>query len=157
VFAAAALEGFWKFLGLDEQETQETQRPNAIAAYTRAQAIEDGVLVDVSETARAIELTLPVAVTAAVWSFIEMLALFRDDMNARLLEMLSMAQWLVSVTPGDVETLYFTTCFTAHLPHKIEKHALFKMVIEPGEHRELVITIMLPDEDVNYVPKTSNH
>ena len=40
----------------------------AISAYTRAQAIEDGILVDVSDTAREAGFTIPVAVTRTVWS-----------------------------------------------------------------------------------------
>ena len=39
-----------------------------LSAYTRAQAIEDGFLVDVSETAREAGFTIPVAVTRSVWS-----------------------------------------------------------------------------------------
>lgn len=39
-----------------------------IYSYTRTQAIEDGVLVDVSETAAELGFRLPVAVTAAVWT-----------------------------------------------------------------------------------------
>jgi hypothetical protein len=38
-----------------------------ISQYTRAQAIEDGVLVDVSEKARETGIIFPTALTAAVW------------------------------------------------------------------------------------------
>ncbi len=40
-----------------------------LSAYTRAQAIEDGILVDVSETAREAGFTIPVAVTRTVWNY----------------------------------------------------------------------------------------
>ncbi len=39
-----------------------------ISSYTRAQAIEDGVLIDVSTTAREAGLVWPVALTAAAWA-----------------------------------------------------------------------------------------
>jgi len=39
----------------------------AISTYTRAQAIEDGVLVDVTETAREAGFRFPVALTRACW------------------------------------------------------------------------------------------
>ena len=39
-----------------------------ISTYTRAQAIEGGNLVDVSETAREAGFTIPVAVTRTVWN-----------------------------------------------------------------------------------------
>ena len=38
-----------------------------ISVYTRAQAIEDGILVDVSDTAREAGFRIPVAVTRTVW------------------------------------------------------------------------------------------
>lgn len=47
-------KGFW-----DDAEVTCT--------YSRAQALEDGVLVDVSETAREAGIKLPVALTATVW------------------------------------------------------------------------------------------
>ena len=39
-----------------------------IHVYTRAQAIADGVLVDVSDTARDAGFRVPVALTSAVWA-----------------------------------------------------------------------------------------
>ena len=39
-----------------------------ISTYTRAQAIEDGMLVDVTETAREAGFRYPVAMTSAAWS-----------------------------------------------------------------------------------------
>ena len=38
-----------------------------ISAYTREQALEDGVLIDVTDTARENGFRIPVAITAAVW------------------------------------------------------------------------------------------
>ena len=45
-----------------------------ISVYTRAQAIEDGILVDVSETAREAGFRIPVAITRTVWSRLVALA-----------------------------------------------------------------------------------
>jgi hypothetical protein len=42
-----------------------------ISRYTRAEAIADGVLIDVSERAREAGFTVPVAVTAAVWALVQ--------------------------------------------------------------------------------------
>ncbi len=41
----------------------------AISAYSRAQAIEDGILVDVSDTAREAGFNIPVAITRTVWNY----------------------------------------------------------------------------------------
>ena len=40
-----------------------------LSVYTRAQAIEDGILVDVSDTAREAGFNIPVAVTRTVWTY----------------------------------------------------------------------------------------
>ena len=39
-----------------------------IHTYTRAEAVEDGLLIDVSETAREAGFRIPVALTAAAWA-----------------------------------------------------------------------------------------
>ena len=66
-----------------------------ISVYTRAQAIEDGILVDVSETAREAGFTIPVAVTRAVWNRIVALPEgyrgFQDE-RGRLWDVLWMAR-----------------------------------------------------------------
>ena len=40
-----------------------------LSVYTRAQAIEDGFLVDVSDTAREAGFKIPVAVSRTVWDY----------------------------------------------------------------------------------------
>ena len=66
-----------------------------ISVYTRAQAIEDGILVDVSETAREAGFGIPVAVTRTVWD--RLVALpegyrgFQDE-RGRLWDVLWMAR-----------------------------------------------------------------
>ena len=60
----------------------------AISTYSRAQAIEDGILVDVSDTAREAGFTIPVAATRTVWN--RLIALpegyrgFQDEARAPL-------------------------------------------------------------------------
>lgn len=67
----------------------------ATDAYTRAQAIEDGILVDVSETAHEAGFTISVAVTRTVWSrlvaFPEGYRGFQDE-RGRLWDVLWMAR-----------------------------------------------------------------
>ena len=66
-----------------------------ISVYTRAQAIEDGILVDVSETAREAGFRIPVAVTRSVWDRIISLPQgyrgFQDE-RGRLWDVLWMAR-----------------------------------------------------------------
>lgn len=43
-----------------------------ISVYTRAQALEDGVLVDLTDWAREAGFKIPVAVTQGVWSVVRL-------------------------------------------------------------------------------------
>ena len=53
---------------MNENQTVTELFGEVIYRYTRAQAIEDGVLVDVSETAREAGFRWPVAMTSAAWA-----------------------------------------------------------------------------------------
>ena len=66
-----------------------------ISVYTRAQAIGDGILVDVSDTAREAGFSIPVAVTRAVWERLVALPegyLGFQDESGRLWDLLWMAR-----------------------------------------------------------------
>lgn len=49
-------------------ETLEVPVSEPVSVYTREQAIEDGVLVDVTELAQETGFKIPVAFTAALWA-----------------------------------------------------------------------------------------
>lgn len=117
-----------------------------IYVYTRAQALEDGVLVDVSEMAREAGFRWPVAVTAAVWALIEAIPeRYRglQSTDGRLWDVLWLASCAIrsSATPG-TELRYSLTLHTAQ-----SSHLTLKLVTGPGDRGEPVVTIMLPEED----------
>jgi hypothetical protein len=135
-----------------------------IYSYTRAQALEDGVLVDVSKLAREAGIKFPVAVSAAVWA--------RDcevpewtvgqDVTGRTWDVVWMMRAAARKSEGgEIE-------FKLHvaLPDKgdwqpnedvpergsdltRETHRLvtLKALCHPGDDPAPVITIMLPGED----------
>lgn len=119
-----------------------------IHSYSRKQAIEDGVLVDVSETAREAGFKIPVAVTAAVH---QQYVLVPDDVTAqdergRLCDVLWMLRFAVTRHPEvEGDTLLFTVFVrnddTEPQPVKL------KAVCHPGDEGEPVITVLMPDED----------
>lgn len=116
---------------------------DVIHTYTRAQAIEDGVLVDVSETAREAGFRWPVALTAGAWALIEDIPpRFQglQDVQGRLWDTLSMAR--LAARRGGVETHYELI-----LHHGRKTYATLKLVSGPGDQGEPVLTIMLPNED----------
>jgi len=63
-----------------------------VSIYTRAQAIEDGVLIDVSEIAREAGIKFPVATTCQLWADViepdETSKTIGQDVNGRLWDVL---------------------------------------------------------------------
>ena len=125
-----------------------------ISAYTRAQAIEDGILVDVSEIAREAGFKIPVAVTRAVWD--RLVALpegyrgFQDE-SGRLWDVLWMAHYY-AVRASDSDRVRMCVLVRdirkdlrdSHRPPR--KH--FPIVaIGAGDDGSPVITVMFPEDD----------
>ncbi len=112
-----------------------------ISSYSREQAIEDGVLVDVTETAKEAGIKYPVALTRAV--FEQCVALptrYRglEDVKGRLWDVLSMFRFAARVNSGD-RLLYRL---------KVSRRLVtLKAIIGPGDTAEPVVTIMTPEED----------
>ena len=127
---------------------------DVISRYTRSQAIEDGVLVDLSEWAGRGEngmlggFSCPVAVTQAVWSEIKWVpksgAGSDGDVRGRAHDVLWMARCAArGARPGVSELL-----FRVSMPiGKGGPLRTYKLVAGPGDEGELVMTIMLPHED----------
>jgi hypothetical protein len=114
------------------------------ARDSRAQAIEDGMLVDVSEMAQEAGFRWPVALTAGVWALIEDIPpRFQgiQDIQGRLWDVLWMARCTAKRGSGR-EALYQLI-----MHHGRKTYLTLKLVSGPGDQEEPVITIMLPDED----------
>jgi hypothetical protein len=110
-----------------------------IVSYTRAQAIEDGVLVDVSEWASTREMmggfTIPVALTSAVWALVQAPEGSHEDTRGRAHDVL----WLASCAARSSRTH-----FTVRLGNRDIRMWLHA---GPGDDAEPVATIMLEGED----------
>lgn len=128
---------------------------DVIYAYTRAQAIEDGVLVDVTEMAREAGFRFPVAMTATVWgdcvewSDEDSKRQTHQDEAGRLWDVLWMGMYAARRSASrNTSQISFSLYrvprggrgVRARLTH-------LKLVIGPGDDGEPVITIMLPNED----------
>lgn len=110
-----------------------------IFSYTRAQAIADGVLVDLSAIdAIKQHWKLPFACTAAVWAIVEP-ALEGDgqDVNGIFHDVSTVAKLVLS--PDAQEVRFNVTIGRT-------SHAL-KLHIGPGDTAAPVLTLMLPNED----------
>ncbi len=125
-----------------------------IAAYTRAQAIDDGVLVDVTDTAREAGFKIPIAVTRTVWD--RLIALpdgyrgFQDE-KGRLWDVVWMASHAARLN-RDIDR--FTMCVLVrnirkdlHDSHSTPRKHFPIVAIGGGDAGEPVITIMFPEDD----------
>lgn len=119
-----------------------------IDAYTRAQAIKDGQLIDVSETAREAGIRFPVALTASVWhAYVvpdERSRKYGQSEQGRLWDILWLLRCAIrSGNNGD--TVSFQVRFI--MKEQQLRVVTLKAVCGPGDDLEPVITIMTPDED----------
>ena len=121
-----------------------------IFSYTRAQAIEDGVLVDLTVWAKETGFRIPVACTATVrHQYIvppegtKELGQSERGRTHDLLWMLFNAIKASTSSGGDA--LLFKVVFL-QAPQQHET-VTFKAVCGPGDKGEAVLTVMLPDED----------
>lgn len=120
-----------------------------ISQYTRAQAIEDGVLVDLmQDTMREVahqHYKYPIACTAAVWPILERAVeneRHGNDYAGVLHDMLWMSR--VYKRPLSESAVLFRVKITGAGRRSLYD---FKLVVGPGDDAEPVITIMLPEED----------
>ncbi len=120
-----------------------------IHTYTRSQALADGVLVDVTETAREAGFAVPVALTAGVWADVQDIPASKQgfqDPNGRLWDLLYMGRLAAEASALDgPEILYQFHMDLGVNPRKRLYSA--KLHVGPGDAGEPVATIMRPDED----------
>lgn len=124
-----------------------------IHRYTRAQALADGMLVDVTETAREAGFRVPVALTAAAWGAAvawtdaDSARQTPQDESGRLWDVVWMAYIAARRASGGCRVPFQVHIVPrggkATTPRALTLH----MHIGPGDEAEPVISIMNPDED----------
>jgi len=136
------------------EQTAESFFGNVISTYTRAQAIEDGVLIDASSMARQTGFKWPVALTADAW--VDCVA-WRDDdseqqvhqdQSGRLWDVLCMASHAIRTRKDSGSQILFQLYRVPRDGWSMEAEmTTLKLIVGPGDSGEQVITIMLPHED----------
>ena len=125
-----------------------------IVAYTREQAIADGVLIDVTETAKQAGFVYPVALTNGVWA--EYVVVPKEvswqDETGRLWDILNMLHFAIKTSkePGSELLFKVFVCNSEPDPYRARSGTVavkLKSLCGPGDNGEAVITIMLPEED----------
>lgn len=131
-----------------EQKTEDQTDPNnwpLLCAYTRADAIEDGFLVDVSETAKGAGFRYPVALTRPVYdAYVQVPpGVEGQDESGRLWDILFMCGLKMRKTSGD-------RCFFELLvrnDNRRPQRVKLKAVCAGDDEGKPCITVMMPDED----------
>ena len=125
-----------------------------VASYSRAQAIEDGVLIDVTSMAGEAGFKWPVALTHAAWcdcvAWTERDDRFQvqQDESGRLWDVLFMAFYAIRTAKAPGNCLPFSLYRVPKDGHSTEAEEVsLKLMVGPGDAGEPVVTIMLPNED----------
>jgi hypothetical protein len=137
-----------------DEQTVESYFGEVISTYTRAQALEDGVLVDAGPMAEEAGFTGPVALTSAVW---ENCVAWTDTDNqrqvyqnqsARLWDLLSMAGFAIRANPSTSNQLLYELYRVPRDGHSTKAQLVqLKLIIGLGDHDEIVLTILTPTQD----------
>ena len=121
---------------------------NVIYSYSRAQAIADGVLVDVSEQAKEIGFRLPTVVTATLYQrYVQPPAGLEGEgqsVTGRLHDLMVLALFAARRTIN-TDRVSFKVDFLMAPGRKETVEVIVH--IGPGDEGEPVLTIMLPEDD----------
>ena len=125
-----------------------------IHSYSRAQAIQDGNLVDVGQMGREAGFKWPVALTVSAWNCCVKWSaddserqVYQDE-SGRLWDVLFMACYAIRLAQNSGDQLLFPVMRVPRDGHSTSScEVALKLVVGPGDSGEPVVTIMLPNED----------
>jgi len=136
------------------EQTAESFFGKVISTYTRAQAIEDGVLIDPGAMATEAGFKWPVALTTdawadcVAWTEADSQQQVYQDQAGRLWDVLYMASHAIRTNHDPNDRLLFQL-YRVPRDRRSVKPVLveLKLIVGPGDAGEPVITILLPHED----------
>lgn len=134
------------------ESEQESLFGDIIYAYTRAQALADGVLIDVTEDAKEAGIKYPTAVTGALWNgYIdpnERLKSMGQSARGRLWDVLFLFTFAARSSAKGCNELLYKVNFLMDEGDKYQQETVeIKAFCGPGDDGAPVLTLMLPDED----------
>ena len=125
-----------------------------ISTYSRAQAIDDGFLINAGSMAREAGFKWPVALThgawcdCVTWSDSDTQKQTHQDESGRLWDVLFMASHAIRSASATGDQRSFSLC---RVPRdgqaQSAEEVTLKLIAGPGDQGEPVITILLPNED----------
>ncbi|MBL8297797.1 MAG: hypothetical protein JNN30_05545 [Rhodanobacteraceae bacterium] len=123
---------------------------DVIHAYTRADAIRDGALIDVTEKAAQAGFRVPVCLTARVWAecvaWPETEPAIQDE-SGRLWDLVFVAAVAArKAARRDTHRVVFQLGVVPR-GHRVPGLVRLVLHVGPGDRGEAVVTILAPDED----------
>ena len=119
-----------------------------ISVYTRRSAIEDGVLVALTDDARKAGFRIPVAATSAVYAYLDPsppLIAAGQSLAERTRALLDVLYFAAVISP-DRDIVYFKLLLVL-APGSPPEPVAMKALCHPGDSGEPVLTILLEGED----------
>jgi hypothetical protein len=118
-----------------------------VFAYSRAEALADGVLVDVSDVAQELGLRYPVALTSAAWERCVSLPAEPEEQceDGRLWDLLWMLSCAIRRARGR-KSDRVDFCVLVRNGGRVAAEVNLKAICGPGDDVQPVITVMLPNE-----------
>jgi len=120
-----------------------------IFAYTRTQALEDGVLVDITPWATEAGFKIPVAVTAAVWAILQPspeLMPLGQSVTGRAWDLLMILRSAIHQAP-DRDRVHFAPLFVREPHDPTPRPVPLWALCGPGDDGAPVLTVMCEGED----------
>ncbi|OGR40693.1 MAG: hypothetical protein A2X35_09280 [Elusimicrobia bacterium GWA2_61_42] len=119
-----------------------------IHSYSRAQAIEDGVLVDLSALSREAGFNMPLAVTSGVWAIIAPEPMPScQDWRGRAWDLLTILNLAIRRAAPGADRVDFAPLFVLKTGRPPEPVPMWAHCGPGDDGAAPVITIMLPGED----------
>jgi hypothetical protein len=121
---------------------------NLIFVYTRKQAIEEEVLIDITDTAKEARLRFPTATTATAWSEYVTVpyGVTGQDEDGRLWDIVWMLRVAIARQSVDGPEILFEL-LVKNEESRPPQPVTLKAITGPGDDPAPVITIMLAHED----------
>ncbi|MBU1862844.1 MAG: hypothetical protein KKH94_04165 [Candidatus Omnitrophica bacterium] len=129
----------------NQKQTNQNNAPEVIFSYTRAEALEDGVLHDISSLAKEAGFKFPVAITCGVSELLNDTAQLGQSFEGRAWDLLMVLRYEIG-KGKNTDVVYFAPYFNSKRHADPRQYKLWAKC-GPGDNFEPVITIMLPHED----------
>ena len=122
---------------------------NILHTYSRREAIDDGILIDVTDTAKEAGFKMPVAITSTVWAAYVVVpnGVEGQDEQGRLWDVIMMLRFAIRSSTGPGAILHYRLYVRNDNREQDAPPVELKAVCGPNDDGTPCVTVMLPTED----------